>query len=103
MPGSCRIHDQLKRLSPTQPIDLTRDVTSSWTEIIRRKATTRTRPRAVSPDDYRRLAEDSVRRCLALPANHKRSRAVALIMAKAWAKLADQTEEWRKDHHRAAA
>jgi hypothetical protein len=69
---------------------------------MRRKAKTKTGPRAVSPADYRRFAEESVQRCLALPATRKRSRAVALIMAKAWAKLADQTEEWR-DGHRSAA
>ena len=70
---------------------------------MRRKAKARIRPQLASPDDYRRFAEESVRRCLALPATHKRSRAVALIMATAWAKLADQTEEWRNDHRSAAA
>ena len=69
---------------------------------MRTKAKTRIRPRAVSPDDYRRFAEDSMQRCLALPATHKRSRAVQLIMARAWAKLADQTEEWRNGHRSAA-
>jgi hypothetical protein len=69
---------------------------------MRRKARAGTRPRASSPDDYRRFAEESVRRCLALPATHKRSRAVQLIMARAWAKLADQTEEWRNEHRSAA-
>jgi hypothetical protein len=69
---------------------------------MRRKTRAKTRPRIASPDDYRRFAEDNVRRCLALPATHKRSRAVQLIMAKAWAKLADQAEEWRKDHRAAA-
>lgn len=59
-------------------------------------------PRSASPDDYRRFAEESVQRCLALPPQRKRSRAVALIMAKAWAKLADQAEEWRRDHRAAA-
>jgi predicted ATPase len=68
---------------------------------MRRKTRARTR-RIASPDDYRRLAEESVARCFALPATHKRSRAVQLIMAKAWSKLADQTEEWRRDHRSAA-
>ena len=68
---------------------------------MRRKKSARSGPRIASPDDYRRFAEDNVRRCLALPATHKHSRAVQLIMAKAWAKLADQTEEWRRDHRSA--
>jgi hypothetical protein len=68
---------------------------------MRRKAKARTR-RIASPDDYRRFAEESVQRCFSLPATRKRSRAVQLIMAKAWAKLADQTEEWRNDHRAAA-
>jgi hypothetical protein len=69
---------------------------------MRRKTTARTRPHSASLDDYRRFAEESVERCLALPATHKRSRAVQLIMAKAWAKLADQAEAWRNDHRSAA-
>ena len=69
---------------------------------MRRKTKAKTRPRIVSPDDYRRFAEESVQRCFSLPASHKRSRAVQLIMARAWAKLADQTEEWRKEHRSAA-
>jgi hypothetical protein len=69
---------------------------------MRRKARAGIRSRTASPDDYRRFAEESVRRCLALPATHKRSRAVQLIMAKAWAKLADQAEEWRNEHRSAA-
>ena len=69
---------------------------------MRRKTKAKTGPRIASPDDYRRFAEESVRRCLALPATHKRSRAVQLIMAKAWTKLADQTEAWRNDHRSAA-
>ena len=69
---------------------------------MRKKMKTRSGPRPISPDEYRHFAEESVRRCLALPANRKRSRAVALIMAKAWAQLADQAEEWRKDHPAAA-
>ena len=69
---------------------------------MRRKAKTNTGPRSDSPEDYRRLAEESMRRCLAMPARRKRGRAVALIMAKAWAQLADQAEEWRKDHPAAA-
>ena len=55
-----------------------------------------------SPEDYRRFAEDSMRRCLAMPARRKRSRAVQLIMAKAWSQLADQAEAWRKEHPAAA-
>jgi len=69
---------------------------------MRRKMRANPGRRIASPDDYRRFAEESVRRCLALPATHKRSRAVALIMAKAWATLADQAEAWR-DEHRSAA
>jgi len=61
------------------------------------------RERRHSPGDYRQFAADSVRRCLALPVNHKRSREVQLILAKAWAKLADQTEDWRREHPPAAA
>jgi hypothetical protein len=56
------------------------------------------RQRPASPDDYRQFAVESVRRCLAIPINHKRSRAVQLILAKAWDRLADQTEEWRRQH-----
>lgn len=59
--------------------------------------------RAVSPADYREFAAASVRRCLAMPVNRRQGRAVQLIMAKAWAKLADQTEEWRREHPRSAA
>jgi hypothetical protein len=69
---------------------------------MRRKTKAKAGPRIASPDDYRRFAEESVRRCFSLPASRKRSRAVQLIMAKAWAKLADQTEEWRNDHRAAA-
>jgi hypothetical protein len=69
---------------------------------MRRKAKTKSGPRIASPDDYRRFAEESVQRCFSLPAGRKRSREVALIMARAWAKLADQTEAWRNDHRSAA-
>ena len=69
---------------------------------MRRNIRTKAGARPISPDDYRRFAEESVRRCLAMPARRKRSRAVALIMAKAWAQLADQAEEWRKEHQAAA-
>ena len=69
---------------------------------MRRQMTTKAGRRPNSPEDYRRFAEESVRRCLAMPARRKRSRAVALIMAKAWAQLADQAEEWRKGHPAAA-
>ena len=69
---------------------------------MRSKMRTKDGRRVASPDDYRRFAEENVRRCLAMPARRKRSRAVALIMAKAWATLADQAEAWRKDHPAAA-
>jgi hypothetical protein len=59
--------------------------------------------RAGSPDDYRRFAEESVRRCLAMPPRRKHSRAVQLMLARAWAKLADQAEELRRQHSRSAA
>jgi hypothetical protein len=68
-----------------------------------RSSQARVRQRTASPDDYRQFAEESVRRCLAMPINHKRSRAVQLIMAKAWDKLADQAEEWRTQHPPSAA
>jgi hypothetical protein len=67
----------------------------------RRKKTTQRR--VASPDDYRHLAEESVRRCLAMPVNRRRSRAVEIIIARAWDRLADQAEEWRRDHPPAAA
>lgn len=70
---------------------------------MRRKTRANPGRRTASPDDYRRFAEESVRRCLALPASRKRSKAVALIMAKAWAKLADQAEDWRNDQRSSAA
>jgi hypothetical protein len=63
----------------------------------------RTGKRRSSPADYRQFAADSVRRCFALPINRKRSREVQLILAKAWAKLADQAEDWRKAHPPSAA
>jgi hypothetical protein len=59
--------------------------------------------RAGSPDDYRRFAEESVRRCLAMPTRRKHSRAVQLMLAKAWAKLAEQAEELRSQHQPPAA
>ena len=59
--------------------------------------------RAGSPDDYRRFAEESVRRCLAMPTRRKQSRAVQLMLARAWAKLADQAEELRQHPPSAAA
>jgi hypothetical protein len=49
-----------------------------------------------SPDEYRRFAQESAERCLALPANRTRSRAVQIILARAWDKLADQAEELRR-------
>jgi hypothetical protein len=68
-----------------------------------RSSKAKARRRAASPDDYRQFAEESVRRCLEMPINRKRSRAVQLIMAKAWDKLADQAEEWRTQHPPPAA
>ena len=59
--------------------------------------------RAVSPEDYRQFAAESVRRCLAMPIRRKRGRAVQLMLARAWAKLADQAEEVRRHHPPAAA
>jgi hypothetical protein len=59
--------------------------------------------RAASPEDYRRFAEDSVKRCLAMPTRRKQSRAVQLMLARAWAKLADQAEELRRQHPPSAA
>ena len=68
---------------------------------MRRKTRLNRDRRTASPDDYRRFAEESFERCLALPAT-QRGRAVQLIMAKAWAKLADQAEAWRNEHRAAA-
>jgi len=59
--------------------------------------------RAGSPDDYRQFAEESVRRCLSMPIRRKQSRAVQLMLARAWAKLADQAEELRRQHRPSAA
>jgi DNA-binding transcriptional regulator/RsmH inhibitor MraZ len=63
--------------------------------------------RIASPAEYRQFAVESVRRCIAAPNKNKRGKAVHLMMAQAWAKLADQAEEWRMHHprqqrHRAA-
>jgi hypothetical protein len=68
-----------------------------------RKPNIKARHRTASPSDYRRFAEESMRRCLAMPANRKRSRAVQLILARAWDKLADQAEDWRSAHPPSAA
>ena len=70
---------------------------------MRIKSKTNAHHHPASPDDYRRFAEDSVRQCLAMPANHTRSRAVQIILAKAWDKLADQAEAWRRQQPPAAA
>ena len=59
--------------------------------------------RVTSPDDYRKFAAESVRRCLAMPVRRKQSRAVQLMLARAWAKLADQAEELRRRQPSAAA
>jgi hypothetical protein len=63
--------------------------------------------RVASPAEYRQFAVESVQRCIAAPNKNKRRKAVHLMMAQAWAKLADQAEEWRMHHprqqrHRAA-
>jgi len=71
---------------------------------MRRKTKTKAQQRRVhSPDDYRRFADESVRRCLAMPIRRKHSRAVQLMLARAWARLADQAEEWRREHPHSAA
>jgi hypothetical protein len=70
---------------------------------MRSKSKTKARLQPASPNDYRRFARESVRRCLAMPANHTRSRAVQIILARAWDKLADQAEEWRRRHRPPAA
>jgi len=56
--------------------------------------------RIASPTEYRQFAAESVQRCVAAPNRNKRSKAVHLLMAQAWAKLADQAEEWRTHHPR---
>jgi DNA-binding transcriptional regulator/RsmH inhibitor MraZ len=63
--------------------------------------------RITSPAEYRQFAVESVQRCIAAPNRNRRRKAVHLMMAQAWAKLADQAEEWRMHHprqqrHRAA-
>jgi len=70
---------------------------------MRSKSKIKTRLQPASPDDYRRFARESVRRCLETPANHTRSRAVQIILARAWDKLADQAEEWHRRHRPSAA
>ena len=70
---------------------------------MRRKLTPKARRRTASPDDYRRFAEESVRRCLTMPTRRKNGRAVQLILARAWAKLADQAEEARRQDAPSAA
>jgi len=64
---------------------------------------TETTHQPISTEDYRRFAQESVERCLAMPANHTRSRAVQIILAKAWDKLADQAEELHRHQSSAAA
>jgi hypothetical protein len=56
-----------------------------------------------SPEDYRRFAEESLQRCLEMPTSHTRSRAVQIILARAWDKLVDQAEEWHRQHRPSAA
>jgi DNA-binding transcriptional regulator/RsmH inhibitor MraZ len=68
---------------------------------MRKKATVK--GRIASPADYRQFAAESVRRCIAAPNKNKRGKAVHLMMAQAWAKLADQAEEWRMHHPPSAA
>jgi predicted ArsR family transcriptional regulator len=58
-----------------------------------------TKQSTATPDDYRQFAAD----CIAMPSHRRGSRAVQLMLAKAWDKLADQTEEWRKQHPPSAA
>jgi len=70
---------------------------------MRNKSKAKVRPQPISPDDYRQFARESVRRCLARPANHTRIRAVQIIMARAWDKLADQAEERHRQHQPSAA
>lgn len=70
---------------------------------MRSKSKTQTHPHPASPDDYRRFAEESVRQCLDMPASRTRGRAVQIILAKAWDKLADQAEEWHRQHQPTAA
>jgi hypothetical protein len=65
---------------------------------MRKKTKNKARRRCASPADYRRFAEEGVRRCLAMPIRQKRSRALQLMLAKAWARLADQAEDWRRNH-----
>jgi len=60
------------------------------------KTKRKSRARAASPEDYRQFAKESLRQCLALPVSRKRSRSVQIILARAWDKLADQTEEYRR-------
>jgi len=70
---------------------------------MRRKSKAEAPHYPISTDDYRRFAQESVERCLAMPANHTRSRAVQIILAKAWDKLADQAEELHRHQSSAAA
>jgi len=70
---------------------------------MRSKSKNEARRHPASPDDYRQFAQESVQRCLAMPANHTRSRAVQIILARAWDKLADQAEDWRREHQPRAA
>ena len=60
--------------------------------------------RMASPAEYRQFAAESVQRCIGAPNRNKRRKAahllVNLMMAQAWAKLADQAEEWRMHHPR---
>jgi DNA-binding transcriptional regulator/RsmH inhibitor MraZ len=74
---------------------------------MRKKATVRkkvtVKGRIASPADYRQFAAESVRRCFAAPNRNKRGKVVHLMMAQAWAKLADQAEEWRMHHPPSAA
>jgi DNA-binding transcriptional regulator/RsmH inhibitor MraZ len=56
--------------------------------------------RAVSPEEYRRFAQDSIKQLFALPIRHKRSRSVQIMLARAWDKLADQAEERQNERIR---
>jgi len=68
---------------------------------MRKKATVK--GSMASPAEYRELAAKCVQRCIAIPNKNKRSKALHLMMAQAWAKLADQAEEWRMHHPPSAA
>jgi len=65
-----------------------------------RKLKSKSERRAALPEEYRQFAKESIRQCLALPSRRKHSRSVQLMLARAWDKLADQTEEYLQSMHR---